>query len=398
MKKPLSPAKRARINRNNAQKSTGPRSEAGKKSASMNSCKHGLCAKSLALPVEDATLLQEKLAWWNEHYEPATPGECELIEMAVSASVQRDRSRRYLTAALSEQVLVAEKRWDEAREDEVLALVKLLDKEPGAAVARLRRTGHGCRWLIARWRGLDERLATPESEGGGWGPADCLEAIRLQGQFADPTHLDGSPEASATRHHFEALFPDAVLGGYAGGPVDIRDILRSPGWGKPKNAGPDPEEVARQAEARRWLSGTIARHLHELEAWEAIVREAFDAPSRALAKERALLLEGPAGSNWQRYERMHELAFHRAYAAFLKGREGAEEDEEEGGEEPVLPNEANEGHRGPLMAEGIGVYATPPGPKNGAPETAGGEVGATTKLLAGAVAPTEEKRKGSPNG
>src|SRR3954452_9916948 len=147
MKKPLSPAKRARINRHNAQKSTGPRTEAGKKSASLNSHKHGLCAKSLALPSEDAALLEEKLRSWVEHYQPATPGECELIEMAVTASVQRDRSRRYLTAALSEQVLNAEKHWDEAREDEVLALVKLLDTEPGAAVARLKRTGHGCRWL-----------------------------------------------------------------------------------------------------------------------------------------------------------------------------------------------------------------------------------------------------------
>src|SRR4051794_29282644 len=103
MKKRLSPAKRARINRNNVRKSTGPRTDAGKKSAYLNSYKHGLCARSLTLPTEDAALLQEKLRSWAEHYQPATPGECELIAMAVSASVQRDRSRRYLTAALSEQ-------------------------------------------------------------------------------------------------------------------------------------------------------------------------------------------------------------------------------------------------------------------------------------------------------
>src|SRR3954453_635650 len=105
MEKKLSRAERARINRNNARKSTGPRTEAGKKSASLNSYKHGLCAKAIALPVEDAALLQEKLARWNAHYQPDTPGERELIEMAVTATVQRDRSRRYLTAALSEQVL-----------------------------------------------------------------------------------------------------------------------------------------------------------------------------------------------------------------------------------------------------------------------------------------------------
>src|SRR3954462_13148095 len=92
MKKPLSPAKRARINRNNAQKSTGPRTEAGKKSASLNSYKHGLCMKKLALPTEDAALLQEKLAWWNDHYQPETPGECELIQQfPVSACESRQR-------------------------------------------------------------------------------------------------------------------------------------------------------------------------------------------------------------------------------------------------------------------------------------------------------------------
>src|SRR4051812_18435169 len=282
MKKPLSPAKRARINRNNAQKSTGPRSEAGKKSASMNSYKHGLCAKKMALPVEDAALLEEKLAWWAEHYAPETPGEYELIEMAVTASVQRDRSRRYLTAALSEQVLNAERRWDEAREDEVLALVKLLDKEPAAAVARLRRTGHGCRWLLGRWTGLAERLASPR----GWRPADCLEAIRLQGQDADPGRLDGSPEGSSTRRAFEDAFPDAALGGYSGGPIDLRAVVKSPGWNRPKGAGPDPEEEARKAEARQWLSETVARHLAELVAKEEEVRLRYDEPSRALAKER----------------------------------------------------------------------------------------------------------------
>src|SRR3954454_22393500 len=110
MKKPLSSAKRARINRNNARKSTGPRSEAGKRTSSMNSFKHGLCAKSIALPTEDAALLEEKLRSWVDHYRPDPRGECELIDMAAPASTQRARSRRYLTAALTEQVLNAERR------------------------------------------------------------------------------------------------------------------------------------------------------------------------------------------------------------------------------------------------------------------------------------------------
>jgi hypothetical protein len=380
----LTKAEKSRVNRENASRSTGPRTDAGKRSSSMNSLKHGLCIRKLALPDEDAALLQEKLAWWNGYYRPDTPGECELIEMAVTASLQRARSHRFLTAALTDQVRTAAKRWDEAREDEVLRLARLLVADPAAAVPALRRTGHGCRWLIGRWGRLAERLDAAGDDG--WQPRDCLEAIRLQGHYADAEHLSGSSEASMTRYCFETLFPDHAVGGYGGGPVDIRDILRSPGWGKPKPEGADPKVAAARAEAWEWLRGTIARHLDELKLREPIVRELFDDPARASSGERALLLEGATGSNWQRYERMHELAFHRAYNALLKGRERSEET----GLPPGAPNEANEAETEEPSTEEEVISVAEPAPKM----PSGGEVGGKPKTFAGALAPNEAKRPG----
>ena len=48
-------------NARNAQHSTGPKSEAGKKRSSMNALKHGLTAAEAVLPNEDPAAYQEKL-------------------------------------------------------------------------------------------------------------------------------------------------------------------------------------------------------------------------------------------------------------------------------------------------------------------------------------------------
>ena len=47
------PRTRAEINRDNAQKSTGPRTAAGKAISRLNGFRHGLCAQSMILPPED---------------------------------------------------------------------------------------------------------------------------------------------------------------------------------------------------------------------------------------------------------------------------------------------------------------------------------------------------------
>jgi hypothetical protein len=82
---PLSHEERCRINRQNASRSTGPRTERGKAIASMNAFKHGLRMETMALPGEDGAALRDRLDEWNAFYLPNTPGEFELIELAVTS-------------------------------------------------------------------------------------------------------------------------------------------------------------------------------------------------------------------------------------------------------------------------------------------------------------------------
>ena len=51
----MQPTARAATNRANAQKSTGPRTEAGKKRSSLNALRHGLTGQTVVMPAEDLT-------------------------------------------------------------------------------------------------------------------------------------------------------------------------------------------------------------------------------------------------------------------------------------------------------------------------------------------------------
>src|SRR3954451_6518386 len=84
----ISAERRSQINRDNAKKSTGPRSPAGRERASRNAAKHLLRAEELAFDDADAALLRDTLPWWSDSYVPETPAEVEFINIAATASVQ----------------------------------------------------------------------------------------------------------------------------------------------------------------------------------------------------------------------------------------------------------------------------------------------------------------------
>ncbi|HLK19599.1 MAG TPA: hypothetical protein VKT81_11605 [Bryobacteraceae bacterium] len=71
---------RATINRQNAQHSTGPRTEAGKRRSSLNALQHGLTATSAVLPSEDPAAYQQHCLNFRNEYQPATPTETHWVQ------------------------------------------------------------------------------------------------------------------------------------------------------------------------------------------------------------------------------------------------------------------------------------------------------------------------------
>jgi hypothetical protein len=67
-------------NRRNAQRSTGPRTAAGKQRSSLNALRHGLTAASAVLPAEDQAAYDAHRRGFFDEYQPATPTEAQLVQ------------------------------------------------------------------------------------------------------------------------------------------------------------------------------------------------------------------------------------------------------------------------------------------------------------------------------
>ena len=80
-------------NRLNAQKSTGPRSPAGKAAVRFNALKSGIHAQSQVIPGEDPAALALLTAEYYDRYQPATPEVRALVDALVTAEWLQRRFR-----------------------------------------------------------------------------------------------------------------------------------------------------------------------------------------------------------------------------------------------------------------------------------------------------------------
>jgi len=94
---------RATINQLNAQKSTGPRTDAGKQRSSLNALRHGLTARSPVLESEDQAAYESHCRQFENEYQPANQTETELVQDLADTS-WRLRRIPILEAALFAEV------------------------------------------------------------------------------------------------------------------------------------------------------------------------------------------------------------------------------------------------------------------------------------------------------
>ena len=139
-----------RANRANAQKSTGPTTEAGKRRSRANALKHGLCA-SVVVP-ESAELIKARALEMFDSLAPQDEFQVWITNRVALLTIRVDRSERMERRARDKVCLRALLSWDVDREAEVERLGAKLSGRPEEVSQELRRTKHGCQWLIRRWK------------------------------------------------------------------------------------------------------------------------------------------------------------------------------------------------------------------------------------------------------
>ena len=84
-------ADRAAINKANAQKSTGPRTAAGKQRSSLNALRHGLTGHTIVLPAEDHAAYQRHCRRFFDQFQPVGALEEQLVQSLADAAWRLNR-------------------------------------------------------------------------------------------------------------------------------------------------------------------------------------------------------------------------------------------------------------------------------------------------------------------
>ena len=215
-----------KANRNNAKKSTGPRTKEGKNRSAKNALKHGLLARDTVMPGEDPADFDKQLGALEADIQPANSLEFELVRQIADAQWRMRRLTRletgFLAAAVDDQRRHLEKRRpDELRpgyDGETLLLGSAMLDRTQAFVHLARYDGHLSRRFFRAVKQLadlrrDERKARePRSSASPYAPTDDPYRGRYVPAQAPPP-ID-TPSPTASRIGFRASSESAPQPGF----------------------------------------------------------------------------------------------------------------------------------------------------------------------------------------
>ena len=196
-----------RANRLNAARSTGPKSDPGKRRSRANALKHGLCAS--AVVPESLELIRQRALECYNGLKPQDRYQCWIVDQVAVLTLRVDRSERMERRARDKVALRACLSWDDDRTLEAKVLGGRLAGNPEEVVEALRRTPHGCEWLIDRW----SRLAGAAREATAWTDEQARLALDLLA--TPPAFRDGRKPWAAADPAGDSVAPGGDLVAFA---------------------------------------------------------------------------------------------------------------------------------------------------------------------------------------
>ena len=324
----LTVEQRREIYRNNARKSTGPKTAEGKAASRRNALKHGMRAEVLALPNEDPEVIAARSDEWYDYYNPQSPAAKQLVNECVRATILSDRVATFHDNILVGQVREATREWDTLHEEHALELNDLFDTSPVEARKHLLRSTHGRYILILRWKSLRETLETQ----GFWADYEVREAVQLLGSTQNLADLKHNPAAyTACLYNNMAHVPRKDF--------EVSTLLKSANvpdaLQRRHENDPFPDAEMALAGLFEIVDAEIADHMEA----KAEIAETYDIPDRSEAECRAMIVrDEKIAKLFLRYQAESRNGFHKALGRLLKTLES---DAESGStREDVSPIEA----------------------------------------------------------
>lgn len=180
--------KQIEANRRNAQKSTGPRTDDGKRQSRRNALKHGMAGAGVVLPEEAAGAIARRKEQWRDEYRPVGPSQEWVYDRMVTETVLADECTGRRISLAAEQAERAAESWDDDRDREAEQLAASLPRRPGITRYRLLTSKQGVEWMLTAWRELDRRVGLD----GAVGDEVLTRALDLLG--IDPANRSGARE------------------------------------------------------------------------------------------------------------------------------------------------------------------------------------------------------------
>ena len=226
-----------RANRNNAKKSTGPRTEEGKARVSKNALKHGLLARDTVLPGEDPAEFDIQLSALEADIQPANSLEFELVRQIADAQWRMRRLTRletgFLAAAVAEKRRLTEKYRPEnlrpGYDGETLLLGSAMLEHTQAFVHLARYDGHLSRRFFRAVKQLAD-LRRDERKSRDTRPlADSIDPDPYPGRYVPaqaPSPID-TPSPPSNRIGFRTSRESAPQTGLRGGRAPVEEATQT---------------------------------------------------------------------------------------------------------------------------------------------------------------------------
>ena len=150
--------KQIEANRQNALKSTGPKSVEGKAVSRLNAVTHSLSAVLPEAMTGLVTGVDENKAKWRKELNPQGEQQEWLFDMVVIEAIRIRRCQESFLNLCNLHGQRAVESWDADRRQDAEALAVGLAKNPALVASKLASTPHGCELMITRWTGLRSSL------------------------------------------------------------------------------------------------------------------------------------------------------------------------------------------------------------------------------------------------